>query len=125
MTMVTTTRADPIWVPVVAPVIWAMHFLGCYAWLVLACGRFRDPIVQQPTAAAITGVTAIALIAITVLFVHGWRRHGYDLPDQPNDDASPQDRTKFMAFTTMLLAGLSWIATLYVGLAAWSIGGCA
>ena len=114
----------PIWLPVIAPVIWTAHFLGCYAWMVLGCGRLRDPIIAPPTSAAITGVTAVALIAITTLFVHGWRRHGYDLRDQPNDDASPQDRTRFMAFTTMLLAGLSWIATLYVGVAAWWIGGC-
>ncbi|HJU42447.1 MAG TPA: hypothetical protein VJ691_06510 [Vicinamibacterales bacterium] len=123
MTMRTFQRADSIWVPVVAPMIWAAHFLGCYAWMVLACGRFHDSI-GTPTDAAITGVTAVALIAISALFVHGWRRHGYDMPDRPNDDASPEDRTRFMAFTTMLLAGLSWIATLYVGLAAWSIGGC-
>ena len=114
------TRPDPIWLPVLAPSIWAAHFLACYAVLVLAYGRFGDPIVAAITT-TITTLTAIALIAITALFIHGWRRHGYDLPDQPNDDASPEDRTRFMAFTTMLLAGLSWIATLYVGLAAWAM----
>jgi hypothetical protein len=106
-------------------VIWAAHFLGCYAWIVIACGRFQNPLLAQPTAVAIAVATAFALIAITALFVHGWRRHGYELPDRPADEASAKDRTKFMAFTTMLLAALSWIATLYVGLAAWTMGGCA
>jgi hypothetical protein len=122
--MLLATRPDPIWLPVVAPVIWATHFTACYAVLALACGRFGDRTVA-PTTTAIAALTAIALVAIAALFVHGWRRHGYDLPDRPNDDASPEDRTRFMAFTTMLLAGLSWIATLYVGLAAWASGGCA
>ena len=29
-----------------------------------------------------------------------------------------------MAYTTLLLAGMSWIATLFVGVAAASMGGC-
>lgn len=123
MTMADPRSPEPIWVPVLAPMIWALHFIACYFWAVLACGRL-GMIVFESLPIAVAVLTAGALAAIAGLLVHGFRRHGYEWPDQPHDDATPEDRTKFMAFTTVLLAGLSWIATLYVGVAAWSIGGC-
>jgi hypothetical protein len=35
-----------------------------------------------------------------------------------------EDRNRFMSYTTMLLSGMSWIATLFVGVAAIAMGGC-
>ena len=124
MTMDATRTPDPLWLPVVAPMVWALHFMVCYFWAALACGRFGviAPFDSLPIAVAL--LTAAALAVITGLLMHGFRRHGYAWPDRSNDDGTPEDRTKFMAFTTMLLAGLSWVATLYVGVAVWSIGGC-
>lgn len=124
MTMDRHRSPDPIWLPVVAPTIWTLHFAACYLWAVVSCGRVGpiEPFASLRTAVA--AATAAALVPITILLLHGFRRHGYRWPDQPNDAATPGDRTRFMAFTTVLLAGLSWIATLFVGAAAWSIGGC-
>jgi hypothetical protein len=110
--------------PIVAPTVWAGHFMACYTWAALACGRFAADGGFDRARTGIALLTAVASIAIAGCFVFGYRRHGRRFPDRPNDDGTPEDRTRFMAFTTMLLAGLSLVATLYVGLAALAAGRC-
>jgi hypothetical protein len=112
---------ESLWVPIVAPVIWSTHFTVCYIWVAMACGRFAS-FDRARTGVAL--LTAVAAAAIAVCFVYGLSRHGYRLPDRPNDDGTPEDRTRFMAFTTMLLAALSLVATLYAGIAAMAVGEC-
>lgn len=114
---------DPLWVPLLAPIVWSTHFTVSYIWAAMACGRFASRIAGSLDAALLI-VTAVAVIPIVVLLVRGFRQLDYRLPDQPNDDGTPEDRTKFMAGMTILLAGLSGIGTVFVGTAAFSIGGC-
>lgn len=111
---------DPIWLPVVAPLIWSMHFTVCYIWAALACGRFGG----APLDSMLIALTAVAIVPIAVLFLRALTQLRFELPDQPHDDPTPEDRNKFMAFTTLLLAGMSGIGTLFVGVAAWAVGGC-
>jgi hypothetical protein len=118
-----TRRADPLWVPVVAPVVWSAHFMVCYIWAALACGRFRAG-GEGTLDAAIAATTLLALAVIAATFLRALVQLRYQLPQQPSDDPTPGDRARFMAFTTLLLAGLSGIGTLYVGAAAWLVGGC-
>ena len=113
-----------LWMPIVAPIAWAMHFMACYIWVALACGRFEAAGGFDRARTGIAILTATAALVIAGCFAFGFHRHGRRLPDRPNDDGTPEDRTRFMAFTTMLLAGLSFAATLYVGLAALAAGGC-
>lgn len=115
--------ADPLWVPIIAPIIWSTHFTVCYIWAAMACGRFA-PRIGGSLELALIVMTAIALVPIGVFFLRGFRQLNYRLPDQPNDDGTPEDRTKFMSYMTMLLAGLSGIGTLFVGVASFSVGGC-
>lgn len=124
MSRSTATRApDRLWIPLLAPIIWSTHFTVSYIWAAMACGRFA-PRGAGTLDAALIVLTVFALIPIGVLLVRGLRQLDYQLPDQPNDDGTPEDRTKFMAYMTILLAGLSGIATLFVGIAALSMGGC-
>ena len=119
--MQTTRRRDRLWIPLVAPIAWSTHFTICYVWIAMACGRFGS---FDRARTGVTILTVVAVAAIAACFVYGLSRHGYRLPDQPNDDGTPGDRTRFMAFTTMLLAGLSMVGVLYVGIAVSAVGGC-
>ena len=114
---------ERLWIPIVAPSIWALHFMLCYATIVAACGRFAGGSSALP--ALIAAYTIAAMAAIGALFVHGWRRHRWQLPTDTHDDDTPEDRRHFMAWTTMLLAGLSLLGTGFVALAAVLVGGCA
>jgi ABC-type Fe3+ transport system permease subunit len=114
---------ERLWIPILAPSIWAIHFTVCYATVVGACGRFGRA--DAPSLLALLGVyTIAAMAAIGALFVHGWRRHRSRWPRETHDDDTPEDRRHFMAWTTMLLAGLSLVATVMVALAAFLVGGC-
>ncbi len=117
-------RTERLWIPIVAPSIWAVHFTLCYGLAVAACGRFGSR-GSFPLMGLLAVSTIVAMAAIAVLFVHGWRRHRSRLPRETHDDDTPEDRRHFMAWTTMLLAGLSLVATVFVALAAILVGGCA
>ena len=58
------------------------------------------------------------------MFGRGLRRHGYTLPREPNDDDVPESRQRFVAFTTVLLAGLSLIGTVSVWFAVTLVDRC-
>jgi hypothetical protein len=117
-------RHERLWVPVAAPIIWATHFLCCYVAAALWCGRFASTGGTGGLVVLISAFTVIASIAITALFLRGLKRHAHQLPIESNDDDSPEDRRHFLAFTTMLLAGLSLVATLFVGVAAVAVDLC-
>jgi hypothetical protein len=114
---------DRLWVPLVSPIIWSTHFTISYIWAAMACGRFA-PQAAGSLDRVLLVLTVLALAAIGVFFVRAFRQLGYRLPDQPNDDGTPEDRNRFMSYTTMLLAGMSWIGTLFVGVASTAMGGC-
>jgi len=122
MTADTHERHETLWIPVIAPVVWAFHFQVCYALAALSCGRFTAMGRGAATEVALT--TAVAVAIIVACFVRGWQRHGYDLAIGANDDDSAIDRQHFVAVTTMLLAGLSLMGTLFVGIAAMVVEPC-
>lgn len=115
--------ADPLWIPLVAPIIWSTHFTVCYIWAAMACGRFASQIAGSLDFVLIL-MTAIAIAPISVLLLRGFRRLNYRWPDHSLDEGTPEDRARFMAYMTILLAGLSGLATLFVGVASLSMGGC-
>jgi hypothetical protein len=118
-------RSERLWVPVAAPVIWAVHFTICYITAAVWCGRFAVSAGPVGLRVLIGIYTAIASAAMTLFFVHGLRRHRYQLPTRPHDDDTPEDRRHFMAFTTMLLAGLSIVAAAFGAAAMIVVDGCA
>lgn len=118
-------RHDPLWVPVVAPVIWVLHFMICYIAAALWCGRFASATSAADLRAVILVTTIAALIGIAGLFGYGLHRHRYVWPRRPHDDDTPQDRNHFMAFTTMLLSGLSGLATVFVAIGMTWVPSCA
>jgi hypothetical protein len=114
---------DRLWVPLISPIIWSSHFTISYIWAAMACGRFASKAAGTLDVALMV-MTAAALAAIGVFFLRAFRQLNYQLPDRPNDDGTMEDRNRFMSYTTMLLSGMSWIATLFVGVAAIAMGGC-
>lgn len=115
-------RRERLWTPVIAPAIWALHFTACYVTAALWCGRFAGAALDLYTVVGL--YTLVAAVPIVALFVLGFRRHQYQWPSRPHDDDTPEDRRHFMAFTTMLLAGLSLLAMLYGGFAVALLDGC-
>ena len=106
---------EGLWTLFTAPVIWAGHFLACYATAAVFCARWGG---------AGFGTLRLALAAITVLALGGivfagvlaWRQWGFGTGDPPHDDPTRSDRLLFQGFATLLLAGLSFVAVAYQAL---------
>ena len=124
MTPDLSERSERLWVPVAAPVIWAIHFMACYITAALWCGRFAPASSVGGLRLMIAAYSVVAMAGIAGLFMHGRRRRRSLLPTRAHDDDTPEDRRHFMAFMTMLLAGLSLVATAFTALAAVLVDGC-
>jgi hypothetical protein len=117
---------ENLWLLPASPAVWAAHFLSCYVTAALWCGKFASVEASlQPARAAIAIYTVVALAAIGAIGWRGYLRHRHGDSTLPHDDDSPEDRHRFLGFSTLLLSGLSVVATLYTSLAALFIRSCA
>lgn len=110
-------RHDSVWMLALGPSIWAVHLLLSYATVALWCAKLvgRDGLLG-PAAIAVLVYTLIALLAIAAAGWRGLRQHRYGEATVPHDFDTDADRHRFLGFATVLLCGLSAIATLYVAL---------
>jgi hypothetical protein len=114
-----TPDKDTLWMLTMAPAIWASHFMLCYLTAAIWCARRAGeggPLGNVRS--AIAWYTAAALAGLAVIGWEGYRRHSYGTETLPHDFDSPEDRHRFLGFATLLLAGLSAVATIYVAFAA-------
>ena len=115
---------ESLWLVIASPAIWALHFGLSYATAAVWCARLAPAGPLGNARVAIASYTVVALAAMVYLFWHGWRRHRLGRAALPHDADTPEDRHRFLGFTTMLLSGLSLVATVYVALAALFIETC-
>jgi hypothetical protein len=112
------TGRDSLWLVAIAPVIWAVHFLLSYITAAVWCAKVAGP---QGTLDVIRPVimwcTAVALVAIVLVGLIGYRRHRHGTETTTHDLDTPDDRRRFLGFVTLLLSCLSAIAVIYVAFA--------
>lgn len=114
-----------LWLITAAPTIWAVHFLASYITAAVWCAKYAGRGGSLSNARIAIGVyTALALGGIAFVSWKGYRRHGHAGGTVPHDFDSPTDRHGFLGFATLLLAVLSFVATIFVALAALFIGDC-
>ncbi|HEY8548460.1 MAG TPA: hypothetical protein VIL35_00775 [Vicinamibacterales bacterium] len=100
-----------------APTVFMLHFLATYIAAAVWCARFvpRDGSLSGIRVAE-AGLTLVALGCIAAIGWSGYRRHSYGSEALPHDMDTPEDRHRFLGFSTLLLAGLSAIATIFVAI---------
>jgi hypothetical protein len=117
--MATRPAHDTLWMLTIAPAIWATHFMLSYVSAAIWCAKFANPSGSlEGVRTAVGWYTAAALIGIAIVGWEGYRRHSYGTETTTHDLDSPEDRHRFLGFATLLLSGLSAVATIYVGLSA-------
>jgi hypothetical protein len=110
----TANKKETLWLLAFAPAIWAIHFLLSYATVSIWCAKISGR--DNPIAGALLAILAYTVIALAGIAIVGWlgyRRHRLGNGDLPHDDDTPEDRTRFLGFATLLLSGLSAVATTY------------
>jgi hypothetical protein len=108
-----------------SPLIWAAHFLLCYATASIWCAKVIGPAASLATVR--TGIivyTALALTGIGITGLIGYRRHSLGHAALPHDDDTPEDRHRFLGFATLLLSALSAVAVIYAAAAVVFIERC-
>ncbi|MGM3386759.1 hypothetical protein KXR94_03780 [Stutzerimonas stutzeri] len=117
---------DTLWLITFSPTIWAVHFLLSYlavsVWCAKVAGRAGE---LGDIRLAIGVLTLIALAGIALTGWRGWRKHSFGHATAPHDFDTPADRHRFLGFSTLLLSGLSFVATIYVALCVVFIRSCA
>lgn len=117
--MSATSETDrSLWTLIVAPTIWAAHFLLSYVVAAVYCAKVLEPVTDlAPVRYWVAGLTIAALAVITATGIAANRRSGPGLLfELPHEEDTARDRRYFMGHSTMLLSGLSFVATLYVAL---------
>jgi hypothetical protein len=120
-------RDDSLWTLTIAPTIWAVHFLLSYMAASVWCSKVGEATASiGGVRVAIALFTAVALAGIAAAGAAGYRRHGQGegLDTTGHDFDSPEGRHRFLGFATVLLAGLSAVATLFTFLPAVFIETC-
>ncbi len=108
-----------LWLLIVSPTIWSAHFMLSYVTAAIWCAKFAGPDgLLGGVRTAILIYTALALIGIGLNGWSGFRRHRHGSEATPHDFDSPEDRHRFLGFATLLLSGLSAVATIFAALVA-------
>ena len=110
----TAKKQETLWLLAFSPAIWSIHFLLSYGTVSVWCAKIsgRDNRIDGALLAILV-YTALALAGIAIVGWLGHRRHRTGNGDLPHDDDTPEDRTRFLGFATLLLSGLSAVATIY------------
>lgn len=118
-------RRDSLWLLTASPLIWALHFLCSYVTAAVWCAKYagEDGLLGS-VRVAIAIYTVVALLGIGITGWIGYRNYSYGNGSLPHDDDSPEGRHRFMGFSTLLLSGLSAIATIFVAAVAAFIQTC-
>jgi hypothetical protein len=106
-----------LWTLLAAPAIWAVHFLFSYVAAAVYCEKAVGGL--GPVRMAIGVATVMALAAIFAVGFHALHQWGFgERASPPHDDDTDEDRARFLGHATVLLCGLSIVATAYVALVA-------
>jgi hypothetical protein len=116
---------DNLWFLITGPTIWAIHFLACYVTAAIYCEKLGRAAELDELRIVIAGLTLVALVGIALAGVWSYRRwEGWEVARPPHDAPTADDRRRFLGFSTLLLAGLSFVATIYTALPAALIATC-
>lgn len=110
-----------LWTLIVPPTTWAAHFLFAYLWAAINCAKVGQ-FATFPTLFVVGTVAALA-----VILASGWIAwHQSRVPGDPapHEESTDIDRLRFLAKSTLLLSGLSFVAVIFTALPVVFIGDC-
>lgn len=102
-----------LWTLIVPPTVWAGHFLFSYLWAAISCAKV-GAFATFPILFVVGTLVALVLIAVSGWIA--WRQSRLPGGSAPHEDSTDIDRLRFLAKSTLLLAGLSFVGVLFTAL---------
>lgn len=116
---------ETLWLLTFAPFMWITCFLLSYVTAAIWCAKVAGRNGSLDGARLAIGVyTVLTLIGIGIVIWRGYRQHRFGTGEVPHDADSASDRHRFLGFSTVLIGGLSAVATVYNALAIVFIDRC-
>lgn len=112
-----------LWHLIGSPTVWAAHFLFCYIGVSVGCAKFGSSAMPEMRM-AIVGATIVAVLLVVFFGIVAWLQARLDGEAPPHDEDTVGDRTRLVGTAKLLLAGLSFIAILYVAMPAFVFTDC-
>ena len=104
-----------LWTLIVPPTIWAVHFLFCYLWAAVTCAKTPDASLEGfPLSVLIATIAALLAILASGYIARVQSQTPGD--PAPHEQGTDIDRLRFLALSTRLLAGLSFVAVVFTAL---------
>ncbi len=110
-----------LWTLIVPPSVWAVHFLFCYLWVAVSCAKI-GAFPRFPVAFLVGTLVALGVIAGSGAIA--WVQSRTPGDDPPHEQGTDIDRLRFLAKSTLLLAGLSFVAVLFTAAPALMLEDC-
>ncbi|WP_210528230.1 hypothetical protein [Rubellimicrobium arenae] len=115
-----------LWRITLGPLIWALHFIACYAAAAVICAKLdASPPAIEAMRWSIGAGTLAALAGIGWAGRRSWtqwRDGNDDVFD--DDDGSNEDRTQFLGHAALLLSIISFLGVIYTALPAFFETSC-
>ena len=113
-----------LWKLIVPPLAWAAHFLFCYVYAAVRCAKAAHlaPLDDVRFAIAIATVAALGVVLVSGFVAFAQSRIPGDPP--PHQESTEEDRYRFLAFSKLLLAALSFVAIVFTAIPAFVFGDC-
>jgi nitrate reductase NapE component len=113
-----------LWLLVVAPTVWALHFLSCYVYAAVRCAKGgRDGVIDD-VRIAIAVATVLALAVVAACGYVAWAHSVIPGDPPPHQESTLEDRMRFLAVAALLLAVLSFVAIVFTALPAFVFEDC-
>jgi len=121
-----TGTGTDLWRVVIAPVIWALHFLFCYIYAAIYCEKAGREAPLDEVRLAVAIATLVALAGIGLSSRHLWRVHDRSLTDGDfeYEHNTPEERHRFLSHVALMLCVLSAVAVVYVAIPVFYLATC-
>jgi hypothetical protein len=113
-----------LWALVVAPSAWALHFLFCYVFAAVRCAKAGRAAPIADIRAEIAIATFVALAVVVASGFIAWAQSLTEGDPPPHQESTDEDRLRFLAVATLLLAALSFVAIVFTAIPAFVFGDC-
>jgi hypothetical protein len=111
-----TGSGTDLWSVIIAPTLWALHFLVCYVGAAIYCQKLGRDAPLGDIRLLVLGATAVALVGIGWSTLRLWRVRGRSLTDNDfeYEHDTTEERHRFLSHVALMLCVLSAVAVVYV-----------